>query len=281
MRIHQDQFPVTDMCEALEVSLSGYYAWLKRPASGRSQANETLLYHIRRVFEENDGNYGEPRICRDLREDGWRCGKTRVAKLMRKHGLRASHKQRYRVCTTDSRHDHPIAPNGLAEMKTITHIDQVWQSDITYVPMREGWLCVAGILDAYSRRIVGWAMSERIDTALTISALTMALEHRKPGQGVLHHSDRGCQYASEDYRKRLEQKGLIASMSRKGNCYDNAKMESFWGKMKTELVHRRRYETRREAARSIFEWIEGYYNRKRRHSALGYKSPVDFEALRN
>lgn len=281
MKTMMEQYPVTDCCRALEVSRSGYYAWQRRAPSKRDQANTDLAAEIQRIFVEFWKCYGSPRVTRELRQRGRRCGKNRVAMLMRQNGLRVVQRRCFRPQTTDSSHDYPIAPNRLAQQEAITRTDQVWVGDITYVPTDEGWLYVAGIVDACSRRVVGWAMSDRPDTRLPLDALRMALAHRRPPQGLLHHSDRGCQYASEAYRAVLIQCGLQPSMSRKGNCYDNAMMESFWASLKKELIHRRRFSTRAEAYRAIFEYIEVFYNRVRLHSSLGYRSPVDFETMRN
>jgi putative transposase len=212
----------------------------------------------------------------ELRKRGTRCNRKRVERLMRLEGMKAGQRKRFRVATTNSDHDHPIARNSLPDQK-ITGPDQGWSTDITYVETAEGWLYLAGVMDIYSRKIVGWAMEDHLETSLPLAALNMALKQRRPAAGLLHHSDRGVQYASIDYRETLKRAGLEASMSRRGNCYDNAAMESFWGTLKNELVYRRKYRTRDEARRSIFIWIETYYNRVRLHSSLGYNSPVDFE----
>ena len=218
----------------------------------------------------------------ELRKSGARHGRNRIARIMQQEGLCGRQKGRYRVQTTDSNHDEPIAPNRLAEAPTPTAPNQIWVGDITYIDVgAEGWLYVAAILDLYSRKIVGWAMSERIDTALILKALSMALLHRQPPAHLLFHSDRGVQYASGDYRRALAQAGLIASMSRKGNCYDNAAMESFWSTLKLELVYRRLFLSRNQARNEIFDYIETFYNRQRSHSALGYQSPFDFKLLNN
>lgn len=270
------EFALTDLCEALQVSRSGYYAWLQAEPGPRARANTTLVIEIENLFEHHRENYGSPRITAALRQQGVVCNHKRVERLMREEGLRARVPKRFRVATTDSDHDQPIAPNRLPEKK-ITGPNQAWGVDITYVPTEEGWLYLAGVLDLHSRKIVGWAMADHLETSLPLSALHMALGQRRPGAGLLHHSDRGVQYASGDYRQVLQSFGLEASMSRKGNCYDNATMESFWGTLKNELVYRLKYRTREEARRSLFAWIETYYNRVRLHSSLGYKSPVDFE----
>lgn len=281
MKTMAEEYPVADCCRALEVSRSGYYAWQRRAPSKRDQANEDLAAEIRLLFAEYLKCYGSPRMTRELHRRGRVCGKNRVAILMRRYGLRVVQRRCFRPSTTDSEHDFPIAPNRMAQMEASARPDQTWVSDITYVPTDEGWLYLAGILDACSRRVVGWAMSDRLDTQLTLDALRMALAHRRPPRGLLHHSDRGSQYASEAYRAVLNQCGLQPSMSRKGNCYDNAMMESFWASLKKELIHRRRFSTRAEAYRAIFEYIEVFYNRVRLHSSLGYQSPVDFETISN
>jgi len=281
MKSLERQYPVRDGCRALGVSPSGFYAWRGRACSQRDQANAELTAEIQSLFVQYMTCYGSPRITRELHRRGRGCGKNRVARLMRQKGLRVVPRRCFRPQTTDSQHDHPIAPNRWAQHETVKEPNEVWVSDITYVPTGEGWLYVAGLVDAYSRRVVGWAMSDRLDTQLPLDALRMALEQRQPPQGLMHHSDRGCQYASEAYRTVLTQRGLQASMSRKGNCYDNAMMESFWATLKKELVHRRRFLTRAEAYRAIFEYIEVFYNRQRLHSSLGYQSPVDFETMRN
>jgi transposase InsO family protein len=216
---------------------------------------------------------------KELRKKGRCHGRNRVARLMKEKGLCARQKGRYRVQTTDSNHDEPIAPNRLAAAPKATGPNQLWVADITYIETKEGWLYLAAILDLYSRRIVGWAMSERIDTVLVLNALAMALLHRCPPAKLIFHTDRGVQYASGDYRDALSHAGLIASMSRPGNCYDNATMESFWATLKLELVYRRCFITRAQARTQIFDYIETFYNRQRTHSALDYHSPVDFELL--
>lgn len=271
-----EQFSIADLCRTLEVSRSGYYRWLQSPASARQVANAKLSVMIDALFEQHRHNYGSPRITQALRQKGMWCNHKRVERLMRVNGRRARQRRRYRVVTTDSKHSNPIAPNQLAGRK-VSASNEVWCVDITYVATREGWLYVAGVMDLFSRKIVGWAMGDHLQTSLATAALKMALQHRRPRASVLHHSDRGVQYASQEYRALLSQHDLQASMSRKANCYDNAAMESFWSTLKNELVYQHRYATRAEARRSIFEWIETYYNRVRLHSSLGYKSPVDFE----
>jgi transposase InsO family protein len=277
MKALAKEYTVSDLCVALGVSRSGYYAWVGGTPGQRAQANERLEKQIAALFAQSRASYGSPRITAALRQRGERCNHKRVERLMREKGLRGRLQRRYRVRTTDSRHDQPIAPNLLAKQPSCTAPNQVWLTDITYIPTGEGWLYLAGVLDRYSRKVVGWAMGESLATALPLAALTMAVQQRRPAQGLVHHSDRGVQYASEDYRKKLAAHTLTASMSRKANCYDNATMESFWSTLKHELIYRCSYQTRTQAQQSIFEWIEVFYNRTRLHSSLGFKSPVDFE----
>ena len=277
------EFSLLSLCENLEVSPSGYYDWLNRRSrpGPRELEDQVLAKKIKELHAQSRQTYGSPRLRHELVKKGHRHGRSRIARIMRQEGLCGRQKGRYRVQTTDSNHDHPIAPNRLAEAPKATAPNRIWVTDITYVQTREGWLYVAALLDLHSRRIVGWAMSERIDTALVLSALNMALLHRKPPAGLLCHSDRGVQYASGDYRQALAQAGLVASMSRKGNCYDNASMESFWSTLKMELVYRRDFATRDQARTEIFDFIEVFYNRRRSHSAINFLSPVDFETLNN
>lgn len=271
------EYSVCDLCEALKVSRSGYYAWVGRGSGVRAEDNLRLRAEIQTLFDEHRQSYGSPRITAALRQAGWPCNHKRVERLMRENGLQGRQRRRYRVVTTDSKHDEPIAPNRLAQAPACTAPDQIWVTDITYVPTDEGWLYLAGVLDLYSRKVVGWAMEETLATTLPLAALEMACQQRRPAKGLLHHSDRGVQYASQDYRNRLGAWGLEASMSRKANCYDNATMESFWSTLKHELIYRSQFRTRAEARRCLFEWIEVFYNRTRLHSSLGFKSPVDFE----
>lgn len=272
---------IATLCLHLEVSTSGYYDWLKRQSCPGPQAleNESLSRQIAQIYVASRQTYGAPRVERELRKKGCCHGRNRVARLMKQQGLCARQKGRYRVRTTDSNHAEPIAPNRLAQAPEVTAPNQIWVADITYIETREGWLYLAAILDLYSRRIVGWAMSPRIDTALVLSALSMALLHRCPPANLLFHTDRGVQYASGDYRQALSEAGLIASMSRRANCYDNATMESFWSTLKLELVYRRCFATRAQARAEIFDYVETFYNRQRTHSALDYHSPADYESL--
>lgn len=271
------QFPLGDLCAALNVSRSGYYAWRQRPPSERAQANRALLATITLLHTRSRHTYGAPRIHRDLRAQGQRVGRHRVARLMRRGGLRGLQKRSWRPRTTDSQHDQPIAPNRLKVVPQPTQINHTWVADITYVPTAEGWLYVAAVMDLCSRRIIGWSAQSYLQTSLVKEALRQALVGRRPAPGLLHHSDRGVQYCSVEYRTLLKTHGLCASMSAKGHCYDNAAMESFWSTLKTELIYRRKWNTRAEAKLALFEYLETFYNRQRRHSALGYQSPVDFE----
>ena len=274
---------VLSLCLHLEVSPSGYYDWQERrqTPTARARQNQALRQQIKTIHVKSRQTYGSPRVADQLRKDGYKHGRNRIARLMKEQGLYGRQKRRYRAQTTDSNHDQPIAPNRLAQAPKATAPNQLWVADLTYVETKEGWLYLAAILDLYSRKIVGWAMSERIDTVLVLKALAMALLHRNPPARLLLHSDRGVQYASGDYRQALNHAGLIASMSRRGNCYDNATMESFWATLKLELVYRRRFDTRAQARTQIFDYIETFYNRQRAHSALSYHSPVDFELLNN
>jgi putative transposase len=272
---------IATLCGALHVSRSGYYAWVERRPGARAQANTTLLTLIAQADQESRHTYGSPRVTRWLQVRGYRCGRHRIARLMRGAGLRSRPRRRFRVCLIDSDHDLPIAANQLLGRNQPPRPDAVWVADITYVPTAEGWLYVAGVLDRCSRRCVGWAMSDTLATSLPLAALDMALMQRQPPSGLVHHSDRGRQYASEAYRQRLAAAGVQPSMSRKGNCYDNAVIESFWSSLKRELVHRCEFATRAEAQAAIFEWLEVFYNRERLHSALGYRTPVDFETNLN
>ena len=277
IHVEKATFPVSVMCDVLEVSRSGYYAWVHRPRASRDIDDEQLAVAITAIHQRSRGTYGSPRVHAELRADGHLVSRKRVERLMRELGLQARTKRRYRV-TTDSAHADPIAPNVLARQFTVSEPDVAWVTDITYVWTDEGWLYLAAILDLFSRRVVGWAVSERITRELTLAALDMALVHRRPAAGLLHHSDRGCQYASSDYRAALNTRGFVRSMSRKGDCWDNAVAESFFATLKVELVYRHRFATRAAAKHALFDYIETFYNRRRRHSSLGYLSPVDFEA---
>ena len=276
---HRQEFEISTMCRVLVVSRSGYYAWRKRPVSKREMANRKLTEQIEEIHQESRKTYGSPRIWVELVKRGIRCGRHRVARLMRQAKLRAKQSRSFKVITTNSNHAYPVAPNLLAQQFQASQPNETWLADITYIPTAQGWLYLAVVLDMYSRRIVGWAMADNLARWLPLAALHMALEARQPEPGLLHHSDQGSQYASDDYQAVLTTHQLRASMSRTGNCYDNAPLESFFGTLKTELVHHRLYHTRAEAKSDIFEFIEIFYNRFRRHSALHYLCPVDFEDL--
>ncbi len=265
------------MCQVLEVARSGYYAWRKRKPSATAERQSKLTEQIREVHARNRAVYGSPRVHRDLLAADVQCSKNTVAKLMRAAGLRSKMHRRFRVHTTDSRHGHPIAPNRLNREFCQPQPDQAWGADITYVRTAEGWLYLAVVIDLCSRKIVGWATSDSLAAELCVHALEEAVRQRRPRQPVLHHSDRGVQYASDDYQGVLARHGLQPSMSRRGNCYDNAVTESFFGTLKTELVYHESYATREAARQSLFEYIEVFYNRKRRHSTLGYVSPAEYE----
>jgi putative transposase len=273
---HRRSWPVRLMCRVLEVTPGGYYRWRGRPSSARALRIEALVEAIREVHGEAKARYGSPRIHAELVARGKpRCVNT-VARLMREHGIAAKTKRKSR-CTTDSNHGQPVAENVLDREFEPEAADRAWTADITYIPTREGWLYLAAVEDLHSRRIVGWAMGGRIDSRLVVDALEMAVARRMPGEGLVAHSDRGSQYAREHYRRILSGHGITRSMSRRANCWDNAPMESFFATLKKELVHDEDYQTRQEARASIFEFIEVFYNRVRRHSALGYKSPIEYE----
>jgi transposase InsO family protein len=260
----------------MNVTRSGYYAWRGREPSQQQKDNETLLSRIRCFFERSKHTYGSPRILRDLREAGFTCGKHRVVRLMRQAGLRAVVAPRFRV-TTHSKHALPVAQNLLGRHFGASEANVKWASDITYLWTDEGWLYLAVVLDLFSRRVVGWSMQASLSRCLVVDALKTALCQRRPAPGLVHHSDRGSQYASEAFQQALETAGIGCSMSRRGNCWDNAPVESFFGTLKQELVNRCRFATREAARREVFEYIEVWYNRQRRHSSLGYVSPAAFE----
>lgn len=272
---------VTMLCALLGVARSAYYAG-RGGKSPRQKEDARLSQQLEAVFIEKRRTYGRVRLTHELRARGHTCGERRVGRLMRAKGLNARPRRRFRPQTTDSRHDNPIAPNGLAQRSAPpARPNEVWVTDFTYIPTGEGWLFLAVVLDLYSRRVVGWAFGSALTTALARAALQMAVSHRRPEAGLLHHSDRGCQYASADYRALLTTHGLEASMSRTGNPYDNAAMESFYSTLKIECLHRHKLATRAQAQAVTFDYIETFYNRERIHSALGYKSPVDFEQQLN
>lgn len=279
-KLNAEGVAVTWACETLGVSRSGYYASLVRGDSDRDVENAVLLERIRAIHEKSDRTYGSPRVTGDLRADGFTVSENRVAKLMRKNEIASESVKKFKITTTDSNHDLPVAER-LFETEHADKVmapNQVWAGDITYVATDEGWLFLAIFLDIFTRKVVGFSCDDNMQTELILRALEMALGRQDVADGqLIAHSDRGSQYASAAFSARLRLAGIIASMSRKGNCYDNAHVESFFHSLKTELVYRRNFKTREEAKRAIFEWIETWYNRERRHSALGYMSPVEFE----
>lgn len=276
---HRGEFPVRLMCRVLEVSVAGFYAYLKRPLSWRAVIDDLLMAHVRIAFAESHETYGAPRVLQELRELGLPTSTKRVARLMREGGLVARPRKRRRVVTTNSAHGDPIAPNLLARRFDVNGVvvNRVWVGDLTYLPTREGPLYLATVLDLGSRRCVGWAMRDTMEAELVVSALRMARDARHPAPGLIFHSDRGSQYASDEFRNELEAHGMIASMSGKGDCYDNAVAESFFATLEFELLMKSDWPTRAEARRAIFRYIETWYNRQRRHSTLGYVSPAAYE----
>jgi putative transposase len=274
---NREYFSIERLCQVLGVARSAYYGWKKRGPSQREQDNRALIEHIRRIHKLSRKAYGSPRVYHQLKKQGLTCSPKRVARLMQQDGLKGRRKYR-KVRTTDSQHGFPVAENLLNRVFLAEKPNQKWVADITYIPTDEGWLYLAGVLDLYSRKIVGWAMSNLIDADLVEKALRMAFYQRQPEQGLLHHSDRGSQYASHQIRNLLATSQTQVSMSRKADCWDNAVMESFWGTLKNEWVHHQKYKTRAEAKTDIFEYIEGFYNTVRLHSTLGYMSPIEFES---
>ena len=270
------RFPVAWMCKQLEVSTSGYYAWLSRPQSARQVRDEEVTRAIKDIHRGRCTVYGSPRVHRELRRRGHCVGRHRVARLMRLHGVCAQVKRR-RVKTTDSTHKLPVADNLLDRAFTASEPNRKWVGDISYIPTEEGWLYLAIVLDLFARKVVGWAMDDNMRTQLVSRALDMATQSRKPPLGLLFHSDRGSQYASDDFQKKLRDKRMICSMSRKAECWDNSPMESFFGTLKQELVYLTVFKTRQEAKTAIFEYIEAFYNRERLHSTLGFVTPLEYE----
>ena len=264
------------MCHVFEISRSGFYAWCERPESARAQESARLSSMVEQIYQESRKNYGVPRVHAELQAKGEKVGRNRVARLMKAKGLRGRVRRRYRT-TTKSDPQHAVAPNLLQRDFSAKGPDQVWVGDLTYLWTREGWMYLAVLIDLYSRSIVGWSMSERMPVGLTLAAFEMAIGHRRPGPGLVHHSDRGSQYTATAYQKRLSELGARASMSRKGDCYDNAVAESFFHSMKVELMDEMPFCTRAEARRIVFDYIEVFFNRQRRHSTLGYVSPAEFE----
>jgi putative transposase len=275
---HRGRFAITRMCKVLDVSAGGYYAWRTRPVSAREMANRQLVEKIQAVHTASYETYGSPRVFRELRAQGVACSQNRVARLMRLHYVRAKQTRRCKV-TTRRNPAHPVAPNVLKQDFEAVRPDHKWLADITYIPTRQGWLYLAIILDLYARRVVGWAMSQRMTSDLTLAALQMAIQRRGPGPGLIHHSDQGSQYTDRAYQALLRAHGIQVSMNGAGNWYDNAPMESFFGSLKSELVHHRVYATRAEARPDLFSYIEAFYNRRRRHSSLGYLSPEAYEQV--
>jgi len=277
---HREIFGIKLMSSILEVSRAGYYAWLGRDDSKHELEDRRLTVLIREEHEKSRGTYGAPRIHAALKKRDETCGLHRVERLMREAGIRSKMRRKH-VRTTDSKHSYPVAPNILDQVFTVSAPNQVWVSDITYIPTDEGWLYLASTMDLYSRKVIGYSMSASMPASLVERALEIAIGLRSPLPGLIHHSDRGVQYAAHAFQGLLEQHGLVCSMSRKGNCYDNAVQESFFHTLKTELCDHEHYRTRAEARASVFEFIEVFYNRQRLHSTLGYRSPIEFEAQRS
>jgi transposase InsO family protein len=277
--IHAERatYPIVVLCRVLRVARSAYYAWARRGVSARAQADEALAIQIAATHARSRRTYGAPRVHAELRAQGTRCARKRVARLMRAAGLVGCHRRR-RTRTTVVDLAHTPAPNLVARDFTASAPDRLWLGDITYVPTSEGWLYLAVLVDAYSRRVIGWAMADHLRTELALDALRMALRARRPGAGLVHHTDRGSQYTAAVYQAALATRGLVCSMSRAGECLDNAMAESFFATLKAELVDARTWPTRATARTAIFEWIEVWYNRQRRHSALAYRAPVTHEA---
>jgi putative transposase len=273
---HKDVWPVTVMCDALGVCPQGFYAWRQRPTSAQQHRRDALLVHIRAAHAEVKQRYGSPRITKELQANGIDCCVNTVAKLMRDNDIRAKTVRKFRH-TTDSNHPLPVADNVLDRQFDASGPNEKWVADITYIPTREGWLYLAAVEDLYSRMVVGWSMADHMQSRLVVDALEMAVQRRLPEEGLLAHSDRGGQYASDHYQRLLGKHGIECSMSERGQCWDNAPMESFFASLKKELVHHEDYATRAEARASIVEYIEAFYNPKRRHSSLGYVSPAEYE----
>lgn len=270
-------YPLRSLCRVLDVTRSGYYHWRSKVAGPRALANQQLLEHIRQVFEQSRQSYGSPRVTRQLRRQQIPCSENRVARLMRHHNIRAKSKRPFRPRTTDSQHLYGAAPNRLAGMGQLTRVNQAWVADITYISTAGGWVYLAAVMDLYSRKIVGWSLGYTLHSSLVKEALEQALAVRRPAAGLLHHSDRGVQYASNAFQALLRSHQILPSMSTPGNCYDNANMESFWSTLKTELVHRHSFDDLPQSRSALFQYIEIFYNRQRLHSALAYKTPVEFE----
>lgn len=270
------EFPAYRLCHLMGVSQSGYFAWKARPASRRQHDDMVMLTHIRSAYFLSHETYGSPRMTRELQDQGFTVGRRRIARLMRENGLHARHKKRFRK-TTDSHHAFPVAPNIIAQDFATTSPNQKWGADISYIWTREGWLYLAVVIDLFARRVVGWAVSDRLHRQLALRALEKAITMRRPPKGLIHHSDRGSQYCALDYQGMLKTNGIIISMSGKGNCYDNAMVETFFKTLKSELIWRTVFQTRHDAEVAIAHYIDGFYNPARRHSALDYLSPIQFE----
>ena len=278
---HKDEFDIALMCDLLEVTRGGYYEWIHREPSASSLKREKIVDAIRQAHVESGCLYGSPNIHQDLINQGISCCVNTAAKLMRENDIASIVNRKFRVSTTDSDHDQPVFENVLDRAFVADTINQKWACDITYIHTDEGFVYLAGVVDLFSRKIVGFSMKDTLHTDLCVEALEMALAARTPGEGLLHHSDRGSQYASDQYQQQLSNFQITCSMSRVGNCWDNAVVESLWASLKRELIYQRKFKTREEARQAIFEWIVVWYNRRRRHSSLGYLSPEAFEAMQN
>jgi putative transposase len=274
-------YSIRFLCQVLEVARSGYHRWSRGRSRPRAVADQQLVEQIKAIHQTTRGNYGSPRITQELRQSGQKCNHKRVERLMRQEGLKGSRARKRKVQTTDSQHEQPIAPNLLLDRPAPGRIDEVWVADITYVPTAQGWLFLAAVMDLYSRQILGWSLWESLQAAGALQALSRALAKRNYPRGVIHHSDRGLQYACWEYRQQLRRHGFLASMSRRANCYDNAAMEAFWSTLKREALEQSATWSKDQVRRVLFEYIESIYNRSRLHSSLGYQSPVDFEDQRN
>ena len=277
MQAHQEEFPIRQMCKVLVVSSSGYYAWRERPESIQAQANRKLVMEIRAIHARSRGNYGSPRVYADLQLRGFRVGRNRIARLMRLEKIYGRRRTKKIPHTTNSQHEYPVAPNRLNRNFQASRPNEKWLADITYIPTAEGWLYLAVVMDLFSRKIVGWSFADNLESSLVERAFQMAVRNAATLHSLLHHSDRGSQYAADAYQQMLIAHHVQVSMSRRGDCYDNAPMESFFGTMKSECVNQRNYQTRQEAITDIFFYIVGFYNRERLHSSLGYLSPDEFE----
>jgi putative transposase len=274
---HRQQWPVRLLCQTLQVSPAGYYAWRQRPTSAQERQRDALVVEIRAIHAQVKARYGSPRIHAELTARGQDCCVNTVAKLMHDHGIAAKTARKFRCTTTDSNHDLPVADNLLDRQFNPSEANEAWVADITYIPTREGWLYLAAVEDLFSRRVVGWSMANHRESRLVVDALELAVQRRLPEEDLLAHSDRGGQYASEHYQRLLQKHGITCSMSRKGDCWDNAPMESFFASLKKELVHDADFATRAAARAALVEYIEVFYNNQRRHSSLGYVSPAEYE----